>query len=179
MAADQVELQLAGTLGRDPHVRELPEPGRHPVDRGAARDRRLHGAARLPHGVEGARGDCYGSAVPGDRDHVLDRERSTVQSDGSWHARGRYALRGPDAKGDAKVPRRLADMSGEGRVRRLATRPSTSTRASRRLGVYLDPDTPAVGPGFLTINSGFPGSVCALQSKMTYRRPTAVTRSAA
>ena len=86
MAADQVELQLAGTLGRDPDVREFPEPGRHPVHRGAARDRPLHSAARRPHGVEGARGDGYRRAVPGDRDDVLDRERSTVQDDRGWHA---------------------------------------------------------------------------------------------
>src|SRR2546430_1092557 len=94
MAADQVELQLAGTLGRDPDVRELPEAGRHPVHRGAARDRPLHSAARRPHRVEGARGDGYVGAVPGDRDDVLDRERSTVQSDGGWHSRGSYATGG-------------------------------------------------------------------------------------
>ena len=98
MAADKVELQLAGTLGRDPHVRELPEAGGHPVYRGAARDRRLDGAARRPDAVECARGDAHGGAVPGDRYDVLDRERSTVQGDGGWHPRGSYALEGPDAK---------------------------------------------------------------------------------
>ena len=49
-----------------------------------------------------------------------------------------------------------------------------------RLGVYLDPATCVpVGAGFFgTTSSGFPGSVCTLQSKITYWRPTWVIRNA-
>ena len=135
MAADQVELQLAGTLGRDPDVRELPEAGRHPVHRGAARDRPLHNAARRPHGLEGARGDGYGRAVPGDRDDVLDRERSTVQDDRGCHARGRYALEGV-------IERRHGDPSRRDVTKRRHGTTSVRDALPRRLLVTSLRDLP-------------------------------------
>src|SRR5438128_1018964 len=169
---DAPTLPCDGTRGRDPDVRELPEAGRHPVHRGAARDRPLHSAARRPHRVEGARGDGYGGAVPGDRDDVLDRERATVQSDGGWHSRGSYATGGNAQSHGCRheePSRRTVTKKRHGTTLFRDALPRRLLVTSHRdLQIYL-----------LTINSGFPGSVCALQSKMTYRRPTAVTRSAA
>jgi hypothetical protein len=47
VGADEVDLQLRGVGGRDPHALEPAEPGRHAVDRRTALERVLdHGAAR-------------------------------------------------------------------------------------------------------------------------------------
>ena len=52
--------------------------------------------------------------------------------------------------------------------------------ALRDAGVYFEATAFPLGAGRLDgASSGFPGSVCTLQSKITYWRLTAVTRSAA
>src|SRR6266699_2019305 len=64
--------------------------------------------------------------------------------------------------------------------RRSVTRKRHETTPFRDAAVYFEATAFPVGAGRLDgASSGFPGSVCTLQSKMTYWRLTAVTRSAA
>ena len=81
MAPNEIELQLATLLGRDAHVRELPETGIHAVHRFSALDRGFDGPARLLHSLERLRIEGNGHPVPRYSNDISDRKRLPVQRD--------------------------------------------------------------------------------------------------
>jgi len=85
VAADEIELQLSGLVGRDAHVGQLPETG---IDAVYRLTPRRSGFNRLAGSLYG--GECLGidgnrSIVPCHSDNVGDRKGMAVQRDRSCH----------------------------------------------------------------------------------------------
>ena len=85
VAADQIELELPGLLGRDPHMSELSKTGVHAVDRLAARNRGFDRLSRLANGLEHFLVERNGHVAPGHGDDVRDGERPAVEGDCPRH----------------------------------------------------------------------------------------------
>src|SRR5207244_12306924 len=90
VAPDQITLEVAGLLGPDAHVRELPEPGGHAVHRVSSGDGGFDRAAGADDGGKRVRRHGDGRAVAGDGPDVPDTKGVTVQHDRGRHARGSY-----------------------------------------------------------------------------------------
>ncbi len=90
MAADQVQLQPAQVAGRDAYVGELAEARRHAVHGIASGDGGFDGTPGGDHTLHRGLRYLDRSALTGNRHHVGDRKRMTVQF--NWRKHGREKL---------------------------------------------------------------------------------------
>ena len=79
VAANEIELQLPGLLGGDPHVREFAESRVDAVHRFTSLDRRFDCLARLFHGLERLGIERHRRIAPGDGHDISDGERAAIQ----------------------------------------------------------------------------------------------------